>query len=112
MRRVADGESFTVTVHGRPVADLVPHQRPVHRRRRLVPAAEFDEALAALPALDVGQWRQDLREADEIFGADVPKDPWEKADWRIPRPPSARCSSTPRSSLTHLRWARPRSPTW
>lgn len=82
MRRVADGESFTVTVHGQPVADLVPHQRPAHRRRRLVPAAEFDEALAALPALDVGQWRQDLREADEIFGADVPKDPWEQADNR------------------------------
>ncbi len=40
MRRVAAGESFTVTVHGQPVADLVPHQRPGQRRRRLVPAAE------------------------------------------------------------------------
>ncbi|MGH3572910.1 MAG: type II toxin-antitoxin system Phd/YefM family antitoxin, partial [Pseudonocardiaceae bacterium] len=68
MRRVAGGESFTVTVHGQPVADLVPHQRPAHRTRRLVPAAEFDEALAALPALNVEQWRQDLRAADDIFG--------------------------------------------
>lgn len=82
MRRVADGESFTVTVHGRPVADLVPHQRPAHRKRRLVPAAEFDAALAALPGLDVEQWRQDLREADDIFGADLPKDPWEQAGKR------------------------------
>jgi len=30
MRRVADGESFTVTVHGQPVADLVPYQRRPH----------------------------------------------------------------------------------
>jgi prevent-host-death family protein len=49
MRRVAAGESFTVTVHGQPVADLVPHQRLSRGRRRLVPASEFDAALAALP---------------------------------------------------------------
>lgn len=76
---MADGESFTVTVHGRPVADLVPHQRPAQRKRRLVPAAEFNEALTALPALDVEQWQQDLREADDIFGADLPSNPWEQA---------------------------------
>ena len=27
MRRVAEGESFVVTVNGRPVADVVPHRR-------------------------------------------------------------------------------------
>jgi prevent-host-death family protein len=79
MRRVAAGESFTVTVHGQPVADLVPHQRPGHRRRRLVPAAEFDAAFAALTPLDVEQWKRDLREAEDLFGSDLPSDPWEEA---------------------------------
>ncbi|MDQ3901091.1 MAG: type II toxin-antitoxin system prevent-host-death family antitoxin [Actinomycetota bacterium] len=76
MRRVAAGESFTVTVHGQPVADLVPHQRFGHRRRRLVPAAEFDAALAALPPLDVEQWKRDLSAADDVFGDDLWTDPW------------------------------------
>lgn len=78
MRRVAAGESFTVTVHGQPIADLLPHQQEHQRRRRLVPAVEFDEALAALPPIDVARWQQDRREADELFGADLPTDPWEQ----------------------------------
>ncbi|MGH8920237.1 MAG: type II toxin-antitoxin system Phd/YefM family antitoxin [Actinomycetes bacterium] len=77
MRRVAGGESFTVTVHGQPVADLVPHQRPGTQRRRLVPAAEFDAALAMSSPLDVQQWKRDLREAEDIFGGDMPTDPWD-----------------------------------
>ena len=81
MRRVADGESFTVTVHGQPVADLIPHQRQTHQRR-LVPAAEFDAALAQLPPVDAEQWRRDLAEADDIFGEDLPTDPWEQAGTR------------------------------
>ena len=82
MRRVADGESFTVTVHGQPVADLVPYQRRPHHRRRLVPAAEFDAALAQLPPVDAEQWRRDLAEADDIFGNDLPADPWDGAGAR------------------------------
>ncbi len=82
MRRVADGESFTVTVHGQPVADLVPHQRQCTRRRRLVSAAEFDAALAQLPPVDAEQWRRDLAEVDDIFGDDLPTDPWEQAGTR------------------------------
>lgn len=58
MRRVADGESFTVTVHGRPVADLVPHQQLGQPRRRLVPATEFDAALTQLGPIDVEQWNR------------------------------------------------------
>lgn len=77
MRRVADGESFTVTVHGQPVADLVPHQRHGRRRRRLVPAAEFDVALAQLPPVDLERWRRDVEEADELFGDDLLTNPWE-----------------------------------
>jgi prevent-host-death family protein len=76
MRRVADGESFTITVHGRAVADLVPHQarRP---RQRLLPAAEFDRLLAeAGPGPDPLSWAQDISEADRIFGDDQPENPW------------------------------------
>lgn len=69
------GESFTVTVHGQPVADLVPHQRSSHQRRRLVPAAEFDAALAQLSPVDVEQWQRDREEADDLFGDDLPTDP-------------------------------------
>ncbi len=39
MRRVAAGESFTVTVNGVPVADIVPHQR--QQKRTFIPAAGF-----------------------------------------------------------------------
>ncbi|MGH3686724.1 MAG: type II toxin-antitoxin system Phd/YefM family antitoxin [Pseudonocardiaceae bacterium] len=82
MRRVAAGESFTVTVHGQPIADLVPHQRTGHRRRRLVPAVDFDAALAALAPVDVQQWKRDLQEADHVFGGDLPTDPWDEAGKR------------------------------
>lgn len=79
MRRVADGESFTVTVRGRPVADLVPHLH-VGRRSPLVPAAALDEALAAAgPAPDPAEWARDLAEGEVVFGDDRPADPWGSA---------------------------------
>lgn len=78
MRRVAGGESFTVTVHGRPVADLSPHQSETTSRRRSVPAREWDEAVARLPPVDVELWKRDMEEADRIFGDDLPTDPWEE----------------------------------
>ncbi|MEN3265330.1 type II toxin-antitoxin system prevent-host-death family antitoxin [Pseudonocardia sp.] len=82
MRRVAEGESFTVTVHGRAVADLVPHQR-TSPRRRLIPAAALDEILAASgPAPDSGRWARDMADADELFGDDRPSDPWDRAGER------------------------------
>ncbi|HZI97917.1 MAG TPA: type II toxin-antitoxin system prevent-host-death family antitoxin [Actinomycetales bacterium] len=77
MRRVADGESFTVTVHGRPVADLLPHRPEDFGRRRFVPAKEFFDAMAKLPPIDVEAWRREMAEADLIFGDDLPTDPWE-----------------------------------
>ena len=57
MKRVASGESFTVTVNGQPVADLVPHQR--HQRRTVIPAEEMDRLLADDPAIDAQAWRRD-----------------------------------------------------
>lgn len=81
MRRVADGESFTVTVHGRAVADLVPHQRI--RRRRLIPAADLDALIGgAGPAPDAAQWARDTAESDELFDDDHLGDPWEQGSGR------------------------------
>jgi len=51
MRRVAAGESFVVTVNGRPVADVAPHQRDAGKRRFVSTAA----AAAALTATPISQ---------------------------------------------------------
>lgn len=77
MRRVAEGESFVVTVNGRPVADVVPHHRGTGRRR-FVPVAELAEAFAAGPVSDPTAWRNDLTAAEEIFGPDEPSDPFDR----------------------------------
>ncbi len=78
MRRVADGESFTVTVHGRAVADLIPHQSP-RAARRLARSADIDALLAeAGPGPDPDLWVRDMQDADRIFGDDEPGDPWEQ----------------------------------
>ena len=76
MRRVAAGESFVVTVNGRPVADVVLH-RPGLTRRRFVPVAELAQAFADAPVIDPAAWRADLAAADEVFGADLPTDPFD-----------------------------------
>jgi prevent-host-death family protein len=75
MRRVAAGESFVITVNGRPVADLVPHQRE-SSRRRFVPTSELDDAMASLPPVDAQGWARDLADANEYFGPDHPEDPF------------------------------------
>lgn len=48
------GQRVVLTVHGRPVADIVPHERRAHSR----PAAALLQELAAAPA-------------DRAFAADV-----------------------------------------
>ncbi len=58
LRRVAQGESFTVTVRGEPVAELTPIRTP----RRFVPRRRVEQILrgcAADPAL-----LRELREMD------------------------------------------------
>lgn len=77
MRRVAAGESFVVTVNGRPVADVTPHE-PGTGKRRLVPVAEVTEAFSAGPAPDPAAWLRDIAEADVAFGPDQPDDPFER----------------------------------
>lgn len=75
MRRVAEGESFVVTVNGRAVADVVPHRQDTGRRR-FVSVSELAEAFAADPVPDPGAWDADLAAADEIFDPDEPTDPF------------------------------------
>jgi prevent-host-death family protein len=73
MRRVAAGEAFTVTVNGRPVADVMPHQRDTGRRR-FVPATEV-AAMAETSPLSKQQadaWLRDIREGRD----EEPEDPW------------------------------------
>lgn len=77
MRRVAEGESFVVTVNGRPVADVVPHQRGTGRRR-FVPVAELAEVFAEDPVPDPAEWQADLAAADEFFGPDDLADPFDR----------------------------------
>jgi prevent-host-death family protein len=76
LRRVEAGEELTVTVSGRPVADLVPRRQ----RKQYFSAEEYlamrdDDDLADPGLLD------DLREllADDT---DDIEDPWEKAERR------------------------------
>lgn len=75
MRRVAAGESFIVTVNGRPVADVVPHRRPTGRPR-FVPVTELTEALTTTPRPSPTAWRADLATADGVFSPDTPADPF------------------------------------
>ncbi len=55
LRRVEVGEDITITVHGQPVARLVP-VRP--ERRRPIPREEF--------LADLGKWRADPALRDEV----------------------------------------------
>ena len=75
MRRVAEGESFVVTVNGRAVADVLPHRR-VTGKRRFVPVTELAAAFATAPTPDPAAWQADIAAADRFFGADEPTDPF------------------------------------
>ncbi len=65
LRRVSQGESFTVTVRGQPVAELVPVRAP----RRFVPRERVGEILRVAVA-DPGLL-EELREMD-VDDGDVP----------------------------------------
>jgi prevent-host-death family protein len=70
MRRVEQGESFTVTRNGRPIADLVPHARSDDEPRRTL--RDVQRRFRELPAVDSARWRADREHADEVFGDDDP----------------------------------------
>ncbi len=64
MRRVEQGERFTVTRNGVPVADLVPHDRTETDRRRFVSVGEIATGLEPLPTWGVDRFTAERRELD------------------------------------------------
>ncbi|WP_327149336.1 type II toxin-antitoxin system Phd/YefM family antitoxin [Nocardia sp. NBC_01329] len=72
LREVREGRSYTITVDGSPVADLVPHRRS--KRRVAVPTDEVVAAFAGLPAS--GRVRRS--EADDVLD-DSLYDPYDRA---------------------------------
>jgi len=70
LRRVQRGEQLTITVHGHPVANLVPAERP----RGFVPFAEIADGLRGLLPADPGL-EAELR---NLMGADDAGDPFDR----------------------------------
>jgi prevent-host-death family protein len=61
MRRVEQGESFTVTRNGVPIADLIPHDLSASDgTQRFVPVEQIALGLARLPSWGVERFRADL----------------------------------------------------
>jgi prevent-host-death family protein len=68
MRRVEQGESFTVTRNGTPIADLVPHDAgSVGRRPRFVPVEAIASGIAALPDWGVREFSHDMHDLDRAI---------------------------------------------
>ena len=67
LRRVERGEHLRITVHGHPVADLV----PVASRARFVPTAELVDEMRGLLDPDDDRFYDELKERD-----DEPRDPF------------------------------------
>jgi prevent-host-death family protein len=76
IRQVANGESFVVTRNGTPVADLVPHQAGDQTERPRRSLGELQAEFRTFSPVDTERWREDLRRADDVFGADDLSDPW------------------------------------
>ncbi|MFC9968830.1 type II toxin-antitoxin system Phd/YefM family antitoxin [Nocardia ignorata] len=72
LRDVRGGRSYTITVDGTPVADLIPHRH--QRRRTTVPRAEVLAAFAGL-STSSAQWSTDAESAidDSLY------DPYDRA---------------------------------
>ena len=65
MRRVEQGEHFTVTRNGIPVSDLVPHRESESNRpRRFIPVAQIACGIDELPAWEAGSFTHELEELD------------------------------------------------
>ncbi len=76
MRRVDQGESFTVTRNGTPVADLTPHDMSAAvRPPRFVPVAAIASGIAALPEWHTADF------ADELVALDLAVDDRDVDRW-------------------------------
>jgi len=76
MRRVQEGERFTVTRHGVPVADLIPHSDfGADRPPRFVPVAQIAAGTSKLPSWDSARFARELDELDNVVD-DSDTDRW------------------------------------
>lgn len=66
LRRVREGRSVTVTSHGIPIADIIPHRESRSREERERAHREFVAYLRTLPAHNIGTWTR-----DELYDDDV-----------------------------------------
>lgn len=73
LRRVEAGERLRITVHGHPVAELVPLER--EPPRRFVPLSKFEEFSGALTPEQGRAWIKEIR---EIRNESPARDPFEK----------------------------------
>ena len=65
MRRVLQGERFTVTRNGVPVADLVPHgESGPARPPRFIPVAQIATGTSGLPSWDTARFARELEDLD------------------------------------------------
>jgi prevent-host-death family protein len=76
MRRVQQGERFTVTRNGVPVADLVPHSESgPDQPPRFVPVAQIAAGTSQLPDWDTARFSRELEALDEAVD-DSEADRW------------------------------------
>jgi prevent-host-death family protein len=79
MRRVQQGERFTVTRNGVPVADLVPHSESgPDRPPRFIPVAQIATGASELPSWDTARFMHELEELDHAVD-DSDADRWRAA---------------------------------
>jgi prevent-host-death family protein len=77
LRRVEAGEQLRITVHGHPVAELVPLEEQAGPRREFVPLEELEEGLRGQMSADEAQeW---IDEIHQVRRERAPgEDPFEK----------------------------------
>ncbi len=79
MRRVEQGERFTVTRHGKPIASVIPLEDLPPETRRMT-MGEIQEVWRKLPPIDTDAWWAEIlamrRAYDEGVPDDVDEDAW------------------------------------
>lgn len=77
LRRVEAGERLRITVHGHPVAELVPIEEKRLGPRTFVPLKEIQDGLAGmLTAEQAREWEEEIHEVRKQHGPTL--DPYEK----------------------------------
>lgn len=75
LRRVEDGERLRITVHGHPVAELVPIERGP---KRFVPRERLEEFKGTLTHEEAEEWIEEIHQLRREMGPI--RDPWEKLE--------------------------------